>query len=168
MQSVAPAAAFHDTARLFIDNLHLAVNDHILVVLVEHAVSLQQLLQCVYALTLHGIVVEQLVLLVQTLLVGESGLVLQCRQLGSNVGQHEEVLVVYLISQPCCTLIGQVAGILFLVNHEVQGLHGLRHLAVVVLHIVLLSLQHAGLDTLFREILDEWLVLRQRLVRTEE
>ena len=65
MQSVAPAAAFHDTACLLIDNLHFAVDDHIFVVLVEHAVGLQQLLDGVYALALHGIVVEQFVFLVQ-------------------------------------------------------------------------------------------------------
>ena len=49
MESVAPTAAFHDTSRLFIDNLHFAVHHNILVVLVEHGVCLEQLLQCVYA-----------------------------------------------------------------------------------------------------------------------
>ena len=44
MQSVAPAASLHDTSRLLVDNLHLAVDDHVLIVLVEHAVGLEQLL----------------------------------------------------------------------------------------------------------------------------
>ena len=69
MQSVAPAAALHDTAGLLVDDFYLAVDDHILVVLVEHAVGLQQLLQGMDALRLHGIVLQQLVLLVDALLV---------------------------------------------------------------------------------------------------
>ena len=40
VQSVTPAATLHDTASLLIHNLHLAVDDHILVVLVEHGVGL--------------------------------------------------------------------------------------------------------------------------------
>ena len=39
---------------------------------------------------------------------------------------------------------------------------------VVVLHIIFLSLEHAGLDSGFREELDESVVLRQSLVGTEE
>ena len=56
MQSVRPATALHDTASLLVDNFDLTVNDHILVVLVEHAVSLEQLLQGMDALRLYSIV----------------------------------------------------------------------------------------------------------------
>ncbi len=69
MQSVAPAAAFHDTSSLLVNNFHLAVNHHILIVLVEHGVCLEQLLQGMYTLALHAVVVEQLILAVHTLLV---------------------------------------------------------------------------------------------------
>ena len=41
MQTIAPAATFHDTARLLVNNLYLAVDNHILVVLVEHAVGFE-------------------------------------------------------------------------------------------------------------------------------
>ena len=41
VQAVRPAATFHDTTCLLVDNLYLAINDHILVVLVEHAVGLE-------------------------------------------------------------------------------------------------------------------------------
>ena len=60
VQAVAPASAFHDTACLLVDNLHLAVHNNVLVVLVEHGVSLQQLLQGMYTLRLYGVVVELL------------------------------------------------------------------------------------------------------------
>ena len=69
VQSVAPAAAFHDTSSLLVNNLHLAVHDNILVVLVEHRVCLEELLQGVYALTLYAIVCKELVLLVDALLI---------------------------------------------------------------------------------------------------
>ena len=81
VESVAPAAAFHDTACLLVDNLHLAVHNNVLVVLVEHGVSLQQLLQGMYTLRLYGVVVEHGVLLVEALLLAEVFLVLKSREL---------------------------------------------------------------------------------------
>ena len=71
VQSVAPTAAFHDTASLLVNDFHLTVNHHILVVFVEHGVRLQQLLQGVHALTLHAIVGQHFVFLVQPLLIRE-------------------------------------------------------------------------------------------------
>ena len=41
MQSVRIAAAFHDTSGLFVYNLHLSVDNHILVIFLEHRVRLQ-------------------------------------------------------------------------------------------------------------------------------
>ena len=142
VQSVAPAATFHDTAGLLIHDLHLAVDHHILVVLVEHTVGLQQLLQGMYALTLYGVVVQQFVFLVETLLVCQTSLCLECRHLRCDVGQHEQLVIFHLVSQPCRTLIGQVAGVQLLVHHEVQRFDTLRHTTVVVLHVDLLRLQH--------------------------
>ena len=77
VQTVAPTTTFHDTARLLIHNLHLTVDHHILVILIKHTVGLQQLLQGVYALTLDGIMVQQLVFLVEAILVRETCLCLQ-------------------------------------------------------------------------------------------
>ena len=149
VQTIAPAAAFHDTACLLVHSLHLTIDDHGFIVLIEHGVSLEQLLQGVHALTLDGVVVHQLVLLVQALLVRETLFCFQGRQLSGDIGQYEEFCIVDLLSQPGSTLVCEVARVQLLVNHEIQGLYGLGHLAVVVLHILLLSLQHAGLDTLF-------------------
>ena len=71
VQSVAPTATFHDTTGLLVNDFHLTVNYHILVVFVEHGVRLQQLLQSVYSFTLHAIVGQHFVFLVQSLLVRE-------------------------------------------------------------------------------------------------
>ena len=69
VQSVTPTTAFHDTTCLFIDNLHLTVDHHILIVLVEHTVCFQQLLEGMYAFTLYGVMIQQFVFLVKTFLV---------------------------------------------------------------------------------------------------
>ena len=164
MQTVAPAAALHDTACLLVHNLHLAIHDHILVVLVEHGVGLEQLLQGMYALALHAIVCQQVVFLVHTLLICESGLALKGRQLRCDVGQHKEGVVFHLLGQPCATLVGKVGTVEFLVHYKVERSHGLGHAAVVVLHIDFLGLLQARLDAFFREEFDECLILRQGLV----
>ena len=166
VQSVAPTATFHNTTSLLVYNLNLAVNNHIFVVLVEHAVSLEQLLQSVNTLALNGVVTHQLVFLVQTLLICETCLSLESRKLCCNIGQYKQLVIIYLLSQPSSTLICKVARVHLLVNHEVQRLNALRHTAVVVLHIDVLCVLHTALDSLLREELDEWLVLRHSLVRT--
>ena len=69
MQSVAPTTSFHDTASLFIYNLDFAILNDILVIEVEHCVSLQQLLDGVYAFALGCIVIEDAVLLLELFFV---------------------------------------------------------------------------------------------------
>ena len=76
VQSVAPATAFHYTAGLLVNNLYLAINDYIFIVLVEHGVSLEQLLQGMHTLALHGEMLQQAVLFVESFLVAQSLLVL--------------------------------------------------------------------------------------------
>ena len=164
VQTVAPLAAFHDTASLFIDNLHLTVHHHIFIILVEHGISLEQLLQGVHALALYGIVVEEFIFLVELLLLIKVFLVFQGRQLRGDVGQHKELLVVHLCGQPFCTLVGKIHRVEFLIDNEIQRFDSFRHTAVVVLHVILLSLQHTSLDTFFREVFDEGLVLWKRLM----
>ena len=146
VQSVAPAASLHDTSCLLVHNFHLTVDDHVFVVLVEHGVCLEQLLQGVHAFALYGVVVHQFVLLVQALLVGQSLFGFQGRQLGGDVGQHEQFRVVHLLGQPGGALVRQVARVQFLIDHEVERLRDLMHPAVVVLHIDLFRLEHTGLD----------------------
>ena len=50
MEAVAPASAFHDTSCLFVNDFHLAVDDNVFVILVEHTVGLEQLLECMHTL----------------------------------------------------------------------------------------------------------------------
>jgi hypothetical protein len=156
------------SSRLLIHNLHLSVHDNIFVVLIEHSVTLQELLQGVNTFALYTIVSQHLVFLVKTLLVGKVCTCLEFTHFCCDIRQYEEFLVVYLLSQPVGSLIGKVGRIHFLVYYEVQWLSSLRHLTVVVCHVVLLGLQQTSLDTFLRKILDQWLVLRQCLVRTEE
>ena len=74
MQAIAPTTALHDTASLLIDNLHLTIDNHILVILIKHAVGLQQLLEGMNTLTLDGVMAQQLVFLVNTLLISKTSL----------------------------------------------------------------------------------------------
>ena len=69
MEAVAPPSAFHDTSCLLVDNLHLSVYDNILIVLVEHTVGLEQLLEGMDTLRLYGVVCQHLILLVETVLL---------------------------------------------------------------------------------------------------
>ena len=118
-----------------------------------------------HALGLHGIVRHEFIFLCNALLVGQSSLDLEGRELSCDVRQHKQLGVIHLIGKPGRTLVGEVAGVQLLVDDEIQGCHTLGHLAVVVLHVDFLGLQHAGLDAFLGQILDEGLVLRQSLVR---
>ena len=51
MQALGVAAAFHDAARELVDDLHLAVNDHIVNVAMEQELRLERLLQVIGQLT---------------------------------------------------------------------------------------------------------------------
>ena len=96
MESVAPLAAFHNTTGLLVNNLHLTVHHHILIVAVEHGVGLEQLLKRVGTLALNGVVAHQLVFLLNLLLF-RNVFVLKCREFAGNVGEHKEFLVVHLL-----------------------------------------------------------------------
>ena len=168
MESVAPTAAFHDTTRLFVNNLHFTVNHYVFIVAVEHGVSLEQLQNGVHALALDGIFLQEGVLLLQALLFGKALVALEEGKLGSNVGQDEEGGIAHLLGQPFVTLVGEVNALEFLVYHEVKRRSGLGHTLVVILHINLLCVEQTGLDARFGEILNEGLVLGQGFVTAEE
>ena len=168
MESVAPTAAFHDTTRLFVNNLHFTVNHYVFIVAVEHGVSLEQLQNGVHTLALDGILLQEGVLLLQALLFGKALVALEEGKLGSNIRQDEEGGIAHLLGQPFVSLVGEVNTLEFLVYYEVKRRGGLRHALVVVLHINLLSVEQAGLDARFGEIFDESLVLGQGFVTAEE
>ena len=168
MQSVAPAAAFHDTACLLVYNLDLAVLDDVFVVDVEHGVCLEQLLQGVHALTLEGIVGVYLVLLLDTGLVVQCLVSLDLGHHACDIWQDEKGLVLDLRGEPFVTLIGQVDAVHLLVNNEIEGLYCLGHTTVVVLHVDVLGTEESCLDAWLGEVFDEGLVLRQCLETAEE
>ena len=69
VQTVRITTSFHDTSRLLIHNLHLAVNYHIFVIFLEHGVCLQQLVDGMHTFAFDGIVGHQGILLFKALFV---------------------------------------------------------------------------------------------------
>ena len=81
MESIRPAAAFHHTTGLLIDDLHFAAVDDVIDVFFEECICLEELVYGVYALGLDGIVGENIIFLLLFFLGRESSLVLQFRHL---------------------------------------------------------------------------------------
>ena len=50
METVAPAASFHNTSCLLVHNLHFTVHNNVVVIADEHCVGFEELLHGVYAL----------------------------------------------------------------------------------------------------------------------
>ena len=90
MQTVRVATTFHNTACLLVHNLHLSVYYNVFVVFFEHGVSLQQLIDGMYAFRLDCIIGEQGVLLRQTFFFCQILFIFQFRELGCDIGQYEE------------------------------------------------------------------------------
>ena len=162
VQTVGIAAALHDTAGLLVDDFHLVVDNHILVVEFEEGIGLQQLVDGVNPLGLDGIILQQFVLAV-LLLLGREPQVFKVGKLFADVGQHEEVGVVRFAGHDIDTLIGQVDAVIFLVDDEIEVIGNLGHTTVVVGHIDGLGLEHQRFDTRLAQIFDEGSVLGQTL-----
>ena len=71
VKSIAPTATFHDTTCRFVDNLHLTILDHVVVIEGEHRISLQQLLESMHTVALDGIVCHEFILLGYALFIGQ-------------------------------------------------------------------------------------------------
>ena len=167
MKSITPATSLHDTTCLLIHNLHLTINHHIVVILHEHRVSLQQLLHGVHTFRLHSIICHQFVLLGKALLLITNRIV-EFRQLPCDIRQHEELVVLHNVGNELVTLISHFHRLQLLIHYEVQWFRSLRHPAVVVLHVDFLRLEETCLDAVFRKELDESLVLWHGLICTEQ
>ena len=168
MQTIAPAAAFHNTSGLLIHNLDLVVNHNVVNILLEHSVGLEELDDGVDTLALQGVVLHKGILLLLLLLGGEFRVLLDLGNLASNVRKHEEIRVGDSIGEQVVPLVGHVHGMLLLADHEIQFVGDDVHLALIVLHIVVLGLLHQLLHTLFAEEFDQRLVLRKTLVGTQK
>ena len=70
------------------------------------------------ALRLDGIVLEQGVLALALLVIGEI-LTLDGAELGGDIRKHEEVLILRGVGQDGYALVGELDAVVFLVNHEV-------------------------------------------------
>ena len=162
VQSVGPAPSLHDTARSLIDNLYLVVHDDVVNVFLEHGVCLEELDHCVDPLALEGEVLHEGVLALALLLGGQVGS-LYLGNLGPHVGEDEEVVVIDHPGKGVMTLVGEVHGVLLLVYDEVQGIRDHRHLPLIVLEIVVLSLLLELLHSGLGEVLDEGIVFGKTL-----
>ena len=91
MQTVRVATAFHDTARLLVDNLYLVVHDHVLGVFLEQCIGLEQLIHRVYAFAFHTVVAHDFVLLCCSFF-GRTFEVFQRAKLSGDIRHYKEVL----------------------------------------------------------------------------
>ena len=165
MQTIRVTTTFHDTAGLFVHNLHLVVNHYIFVVAIEEAVSLQQLGDGVDTFRFDGVVVDEFVFLGNLFFVAQH-FVFQFRKLRSDVGQYEELRIFRVAGEAVDTFVGQFDGVVLFVDNEIQRIGHHVHFLVVVLHVEFFGFLHAGLHALFAEELDQRLVFGHGLVGT--
>ncbi len=168
MESVAPAASLHYTAGLLIDNLDLSVfRDYVIDIQLEHRICLQKLDDSVHALALEGEVRHQLILLL-TLLGRVGSRLLNLGNRRTHVRKDEEIVIADSLRKYIASLVGHVDRVLLLVDDEVERVCDVRHLTLIVLHVVVLHLLEKLLHAGFTEELDERTVFRIAFVRTEQ
>ena len=167
MESVAPAASFHDTAGLLVDDLDLAVGDDIIDLPVEHRICLKELSHSVYALRLKGEVRIDLIFL-HLLLLCRKRRLLHLRNSRSHVRKDEEVRVFEIACDKVASLVGHVHAVLLFAHYEIELVGDERHLAFVVLDVVVLHFLEELLHARLAEELDERLIFRISLVCSEE
>ena len=167
MQAIRIAAAIHYTTSLLIDNENLVVHHDILLVLLEKSISLQELGYGVDTLTLDGIVLHKLVLLCELILITYFSS-LNVGHFSADIRQNEKLRVVRSRSESVNTLICQLDRIILLVNDEEEWICGDGHVLVVLLHVVVLRLEHLCLNARLREELNEGAVLGETLVGAEQ
>ena len=165
VETVAVTATLHDTACLLVDNLDFPVVDDIFVVFLEEGVCFQKLCHGVDTLRFDGVVGHRLIL--ELLAFGDVCDILKFRQLGGDVGEDEELGILVAVGQHIEALVGKLHGAVLLVNHEVEGIGHLGHLAGVVLEVICLGLQQGVLHTLLAEELDQRAIFGKTLEGTE-
>ena len=168
VQTVGVAATFHDTACLLVYNFHLTVNHNVFIVLLEHGISLQQLVDGMNPFGFDSIICQQLIFLGQTFLICQVGFVFQFRQLCGYIRQYEESRVFRISGNQIHTFICQIYAVQFFLDDEVQRVGCFVHTFVILFHVDFLGLQHACFDPLFTQIFDQRLVLRQSLMAAEQ
>ena len=167
MKSVGITASLHDTSGLLVNDLDLIVIDHIFHILVKESVCLEKLVDGMHTLRLDCIILKKLIFFL-TLFIGGQVFVLNRRQLGGNIGKNEELRILGRACKHFYTLVGKLNGMVFLIYHKEERFNRLRHLAVVVLHIFSLDLEHKLLDSILTQEADQRAMFRESLVNTEE
>ena len=168
VQTIGPATTFHNTACLLVHDLHLTAIDDIIDIFLEEGVGLEQLVYGMYALRLNAVVGQDIILALLLFFGSQTCLTFQLRHLGTYVRQDEEVRVVGRTGEGIDTLVGQLDGLVLLVDDEIELVGRDMHVLLVLLEVELLGLLEAHLDTGFREVLDERLRFRHSFERTEE
>ena len=166
METVAVAASFHYTARLFVDDFDLAVVDDIFDVLVEEGVGFEKLVDGMDTLGLHAVVLH--IAVFGGLTLGEILNMLGLGELGGDVGKHEELGIGRTGGHLVDTLVGKIDAAVLLVDDEIKRLGCLRHLARVVLKVICLGFEQYVLHALETEELDEGAVFRQTFICAEQ
>ena len=131
VQAVGVASAVHNAARLLVYDFDLVVHHHVVHVLLEQGVGLQQLVHGVDARTLNRVVGHQLALFFEFgFLVAL--VVVDGHQFRRQIRHGEEVLVLHVGRQELNALFRQLHLVLLLVDDEVELGIGFGHLALVV------------------------------------
>ena len=168
VQTIRPAAALHNTAGLLIDNLHFSAVDDIIDIFLEEGVGFEQLVHGVYALGLHRIVGEDIVLLRLFLIGRKAFRVLEFRHLRTHIRKDEEIRVIGGARQRIDTFVGQLDGLVLLVNDEIEFVRSDMHILLILLEIELLRFLQTHLDARLGEVFDERLGFRHTLEGAEE
>ena len=165
VQPVAVASAFHDPAGLLVDDFDLVVHDHVLDVLLEQGVRLQELVHAVDAGALDAVILHELLLLFQLFLF--PGLaVVDAHQFCGQIRHGEEVLVLHVADEVLDAFFGELDLVLLLVDHEEELRVGLVHLALVVREVVPLGLEELLAHAVLAQKLDERFALGQGAERS--
>ena len=168
METVAPAAALHDTAGLLVDDFDLTVlGDDVVDVFLEEGVGLEELVDGVDAVALDGEVAVDFLFFGGFFLGGEV-LVLEFGDHAADVGELVEIAVLAEAGEEVHALVGEFDAALLLVDGEVEVVVDDVHVFVLLLHVEILGALEDGLDAGFGEELDERFVLRQTAVAAEE
>ena len=167
VEAVRVASPVKDTSRLFIDNLHLVVHDHVFGILFEEGIGFEELMHGVYAFRFEGVLTEQLILGRQPFFDGHIAF-FEGSNFASYVGQDEESLVVHVPRQRIVSLVGEFHGVQFLVDNEVEVIGHFVHPFAVVLHVEVFGFLHEGFHSGFGEELDKGFVFGEPLVHGQQ
>ena len=167
VQAIGVASAVHDAACLLVYDFDLVVHHHVVHVLLEQRVGLQQLVHGVNACTLDRVVGHQLAFLFEFgFLVPLT--VVDGHQFRCQIWHGEEVLVLHVGRQELNALLRQLHLVLLLIDDEIELGIGFGHFAFVVGEVDGLGLEQLLFHALKAQKLDERLGLGQRAVRPEQ